>query len=61
VAIQVDGQPVPFDVLADGRRWVAQGEVGDLVVTLEARDLPPASVRLARVADLDPYLADVPF
>jgi hypothetical protein len=61
VAIPVDGQPVLFDLLADGRRWVAQGEVGDLVVTLEARDLPPASVRLARVSDLGPYLADVPF
>jgi hypothetical protein len=40
---------------------VAQGEVGDLVVTLEGRDLAPASVRLARVVDLGPYLADVPF
>lgn len=58
VAIPVDGRPVPFDLLADGRRWVAQGEVGDLVVTLEGRDLAPASVRLARVADLGPYLAD---
>ncbi|HEX8931015.1 MAG TPA: hypothetical protein VGA45_19035 [Actinomycetota bacterium] len=58
VAIPVDGRPVPFDLLADGRRWVARGEVGDLVVTLEGRDLAPASVRLARVADLGPYLAD---
>jgi len=61
VAIPVDGRPVPFDLLVDGRRWVAQGEVGDLVVTLEARDLPAASVRLARISDLEPYLADVPF
>jgi hypothetical protein len=61
VAIQVDGRPVPFDLLADGRRWAAQGEVGDLVVTLEGRDLAPASVRLARVAELGPYLADVSF
>jgi hypothetical protein len=58
VAIPVDGRPVPFDLLADGRRWVAQGEVGDLVVTLEGRDLAPASVRLARVVELAPYLAD---
>jgi hypothetical protein len=60
VAIPVDGQPVPFDLLADGRRWVAQGEVGDLAVTLEGRDLAPASLRLARAGDLAPYLADVP-
>ena len=58
MTIPVDGRPVPFDLLADGRRWVARGEVGDLVVTLEGRDLAPASVRLARVADLGPYLAD---
>jgi hypothetical protein len=54
----VDGEPVSFDVLADRRRWVGQGEVGDLVLTLEARDLPLASVRLARLDDLGPYLAD---
>jgi hypothetical protein len=43
-------------VLAEGRRWVAQGERGDLVVTLEGRDLPVARVRLVRVTDLQPYL-----
>jgi hypothetical protein len=57
VEILVDGEPVGFEVLADGRRWVAQGEIGDLVVTLEARDLPPGEVRLVRLADLEPYLA----
>jgi hypothetical protein len=51
----VDGEPVSFEVLADGRRWVAQGEVGALVLTLEARDLPPAEVELVRVTDLAPY------
>jgi hypothetical protein len=56
--IPVDGEPVSFDALADRRRWVAQGEVGDLVLTLEARDLPLAPVRLARLDDLGPYLAD---
>jgi hypothetical protein len=57
VEIPVDGQAVGFEALADGRRWVAQGELGDLVVTLEARDLPPGEVRLVRIADLAPYLA----
>jgi hypothetical protein len=57
VEIPVDGAPVGFDVRGDGRRWVARGEIGDLVVTLEARDLPLASVRLARLDDLCPYLA----
>src|SRR6266516_1634064 len=57
VEIPVDGEAVGFEVLADGRRWVAQGELGDLVVTLDARDLPPGEVRLVRIADLVPYLA----
>jgi hypothetical protein len=48
---------VAFEVLGDGRRWVAQGEQGDLVVTLEARDLPLAEVRLVRITDVEPYLA----
>jgi hypothetical protein len=58
VEIPVDGAPVGFDLLADGSRWVAQGEAGDLVVTLEARDLPVAEVRLVSVTDLAPYLAE---
>jgi hypothetical protein len=57
VEIPVDGAVVAFDVLGGGRWWVAQGEIGDLVVTLEARDLEPASVRLARLDDLGPYFA----
>jgi hypothetical protein len=57
VEIPVDGQAVGFEALTDGRRWVAQGELGDLVVTLEARDLPPGEVRLMRVTDLGLYLA----
>jgi hypothetical protein len=57
VEIPVDGEAVGFEVLADGRRWVAQGDLGDLVVTLDARDLPPGEVRLVRIADLVPYLA----
>ena len=57
VEIPVDGAPVSFELLGDGRHWVAQGERGDLVVTLEARDLPLAQVQLVRVTDLEPYLA----
>jgi hypothetical protein len=57
VEIPVDGEPVSFELLADRRHWVAQGERGDLVVTLEARDFPLAQVQLVRVTDLEPYLA----
>lgn len=57
VEIPVDGEPVPFELAGDARRWVARGEHGALVLRLEARDLDPSGVSLARIADLAPYLA----
>jgi hypothetical protein len=56
VTIPVDGRPVGFAWLAEGRHWVAQGELEDRTLTLRARDLPVESVQLVRVTDLEPYL-----
>jgi hypothetical protein len=56
VTIVVDGRPVAFARLAEGRHWVAQGELEDRTLTLHARDLPVESVQLVRVTDLEPYI-----
>jgi hypothetical protein len=56
VTIPVEGRPVAFGWLAEGRHWVAQGELEDRTLTLHARDLPVESVQLVRVTDLEPYL-----
>jgi ribosomal protein L37E len=56
VSIPVDGRPVAFAWLAEGRHWVAQGELEDRTLTLHARDLPVESVQLVRATDLEPYL-----
>jgi hypothetical protein len=56
VTIQVDGRPVAFEWLAEGRHWVARAELDDRTLTLHGRDLPVESVELAQVADLEPYL-----
>jgi hypothetical protein len=56
VTILVDGWPVGFEWLAEGRHWVAQAELDDRTVTLRVRDLPVESVELVRVSDLEPYI-----
>ena len=56
VTIPVDGRPVGFAWLAEGRHWVAQGELDDRTLTLHARDLPVESVELVGVSDLEPYI-----
>ena len=56
VSIPVDGRPVVFQWLAEGRHWVAQGGLEDATLTLRARDLPVESVQLVWVTDLEPYL-----
>jgi hypothetical protein len=53
--IPVDGRPVRFDLLAEGRHWVAVGTVRDVLVVLLGRDLAPAEVELVRVTDVEPY------
>jgi hypothetical protein len=56
VPILVEGRPVAFAWLAEGRHWVAQGELEGRTLTLRARDLPVGSVQLVRVTDVEPYL-----
>jgi hypothetical protein len=56
VTIPVDGRPVAFAWLAEGRHWVALAEVDGRTLTLHGRDLPVESVELVQVADLEPYL-----
>jgi hypothetical protein len=56
VTIVVDGRPVAFARLAEGRYWVAQGELEGRTLTLHARDLPVESVELVEVTDLEPYI-----
>ena len=53
----MDGRPVGFAWLVEGRYWVAQGELDDRTLTLHARDLLVESVQLVRVTDLEPYIA----
>jgi hypothetical protein len=54
--IPVDGQPVGFGWLAEGRHWVALAELEDRMLILRGRDLPVESVELVRVLDLEPYI-----
>jgi hypothetical protein len=56
VTIPVDGRPVGFQWLAEGRHWVALAELEDRTLTVRGRDLPVESVELVRVLDLEPYI-----
>jgi hypothetical protein len=56
VTIPVEGRPVAFQWLGEGRHWVAQAELDDRTLTLRGRDLPVESVELVRVFDLQPYI-----
>jgi hypothetical protein len=56
VTIPVDGRPVGFEWLAEGRHWVARAALDDRTLTLYGRDLPIESVELVRVTDLEPYV-----
>jgi hypothetical protein len=56
VTIPVDGRPVGFWWLAEGRHWVARAELDNRTLTLHARDLPVQAVELVRVLDLEPYV-----
>ena len=57
IAIPVDGRPVAFAWLAEGRHWVAYAELADRTLVLSARDLPVDQVALVRITDVEPYLA----
>ncbi len=56
VRIPVDGEPVRFDHLPEGRAWVAVGGTDDLTITLRARNLAVEAVELVRVNDVEPYV-----
>ena len=56
VPLPVDGQPVTFDLLAEGRHWVALAELEGRALVLQARDLAPEQVELVRVTDVEPYV-----
>jgi hypothetical protein len=56
VTISVDGRPVGFDLLGEGRHWVAVGELKGQLLVLRARDLAAEEVELVRVTDVAPYV-----
>jgi hypothetical protein len=56
VPIRLDGRPVRFELLAEGRHWVAVAEVEGRTLVLQARDLAPEQVELVRVTDVEPYV-----
>jgi hypothetical protein len=56
VTIPVDGRPVSFWWLVEGRHWVALAEPDGRTLALHGRDLPVESVELVRVTDLEPYI-----
>jgi hypothetical protein len=56
VMIPVDGRPVAFAWLAEGRHWVAYAELQGRTLVLSARDLPVDRVALVRITDIEPYL-----
>jgi hypothetical protein len=52
----VDGRPVSFQSLAEGRHWVARAELDDRTLPLRGRDLPVQSVDRRAVSRLDTAL-----
>jgi hypothetical protein len=56
VQIEVDGRPVVFDLLAEGRHWVAHAELEGRTLVLRGRDLAVEEVELVRVTDVEPYV-----
>jgi hypothetical protein len=60
VLVRVDGRPVGFDLLAEGRHWVAIAELEGRTLVLQARDLAVERVELVRVTDVEPYVEGTP-
>lgn len=56
VAIPVDGRPVSFEWLDEGRHWAAVGELQGRTLVLNARDLAVEEVELVAVGDVEPYV-----
>jgi hypothetical protein len=55
VAVDVDGTPQPFHLLAEGDHWIAVGRLTTVVLALRARAWDPGDVRLEPIRDLTPY------
>jgi hypothetical protein len=56
LVLPVDGRPVRFDVLAEGRWWVARREADDRSITIWGRSWPIDELELVTVADIEPYV-----
>ena len=54
--ILVDGIPVEFNFLGEGQSWVGRGRIGDVVLTLIARNFPFEDAALVKIADVEPYI-----
>jgi hypothetical protein len=55
--VSVDGQPTVFRSLAAGPFWVALAEIGNSLITIEARNVAPDNTGLVTIDDDAPYLA----
>lgn len=56
VAINVDAQPVDFELLREGGRWVAWAANGGVLVTISGRAIRPEDVELVTISDVEPYI-----
>ena len=54
--IHVDGMPVEFDFLGEGPSWVGRGRIGNVVLTLTARNLSVEDAALVKIVDVEPYI-----
>ena len=54
--ILVDGIPVEFDFLGEGHSWVGRGRIGNVVLTLTARNFSVEDAALVKIADVEPYI-----
>jgi hypothetical protein len=56
VELELDGDRVGFCRVGNERRWGAAVRLDDISVSLSARNVLPADIKLTRAGDLDPYL-----
>jgi hypothetical protein len=58
MALEVSGQSHVFRYLGNASAWGAIGEVGEVLVSVFARNIRPEDVKLAVVSDPEQYLAN---
>jgi hypothetical protein len=56
VSISVDGVATPFQYLEHAPFWGAVAKLGDITITLDARNADIGEVDLVRITDPDPYI-----